>query len=104
MDIWLLLESNASIKFEPDLNALWNLFHRGPDDKDIYLSSDQKVGLAHSRFSIIDVSKNGHQPMQSSDRKLTIVFNGEIYNYKESRIFYTKMDRRRMEILILQLF
>ncbi len=104
------LESNASIKFEPDLECSLKLIsHRGPDDKDIYLSSDQKVGLAHSRLSIIDVSKNGHQPMQSSDKKLTIVFNGEIYNYKELKDFlykngYEKWDGDSDTEVILNMF
>ncbi len=54
-------------------------FHRGPDDGGIYCSGG--VGLGHRRLSIIDLD-GGHQPMKSHDGKVTIVFNGEIYNYK----------------------
>lgn len=54
------------------------IVHRGPDDVGIY--SNEKVDLAFRRLSIIDVD-NGHQPFQKQD--YTIVFNGEIYNYRE---------------------
>ncbi len=55
--------------------------HRGPDDEGFY--NKDCIGLAHRRLSIIDLSETGHQPMWSSDRSLVIVFNGEVYNYKE---------------------
>lgn len=57
--------------------------HRGPDDQGIKLILEQSsiIGLAHARLSIIDLSNGGHQPMQY--KHLTIVFNGEIYNYLE---------------------
>lgn len=57
--------------------------HRGPDDKGIY--NEGNVGLAHRRLSIIDLS-SGHQPMATEDGGLVIVFNGEIYNYRELRV------------------
>jgi asparagine synthase (glutamine-hydrolysing) len=59
------------------------LKHRGPDDDGVWWSSDGKVGFAHRRLSIIDLSNNGHQPMYKPDQGISIVFNGEIYNYKE---------------------
>lgn len=58
--------------------------HRGPDDKGIYFDKEKGVGLVHRRLSIIDL-QSGHQPMNSSDDNCVIVFNGEIYNYKELR-------------------
>lgn len=61
------------------------LSHRGPDDAGEWWSSDGRVGLAHRRLSIIDLSPSGHQPMQSEDGALTIVFNGEIYNFQDLR-------------------
>ena len=63
------------------------MFHRGPDDGGIwqYHSQDQYIGLAHRRLSILDLSEKGHQPMQSQDEKYTIVYNGEIYNFREIR-------------------
>jgi len=56
------------------------LIHRGPDGSGEYF--DEKVGLAHRRLSILDMSTLGVQPMFYMDRYV-IVFNGEIYNYKE---------------------
>lgn len=59
--------------------------HRGPDDDGIYENHNNKVGLVHSRLSIQDLSPLGHQPMLSSDGKVVLVFNGEIYNFQELR-------------------
>lgn len=57
--------------------------HRGPDDAGIKWFADASSGLAHRRLSIIDLSPAGHQPMSNEAGDLWIVFNGEIYNYKE---------------------
>ncbi len=57
--------------------------HRGPDDSGVYLGNG--VGLAFRRLSIIDLSPAGHQPMWSKDKSIAIIFNGEIYNYRELR-------------------
>lgn len=64
------------------------LKHRGPDDhgEEIYSISDGwTVGFGQRRLSIMDLSVNGHQPMHSRDKRVSIVFNGEIYNFKELR-------------------
>lgn len=61
------------------------LSHRGPDHQGVWLNADSNVGLCHRRLSIIDLSSNGNQPMQYSDGRFTIVYNGEIYNYLELR-------------------
>ena len=58
---------------------------RGPDGKGEWYSSDNRVGLGHRRLSIIDLSNNAAQPMESKDGQLVISFNGEIYNYQELR-------------------
>lgn len=57
--------------------------HRGPDNEGIKWFDETNSGLGHRRLSIIDLSTLGNQPMSSSDNKLWIVFNGEIYNYKQ---------------------
>ena len=57
--------------------------HRGPDDRGVELLEGDTVGLGHNRLSIIDLSKAGHQPMSNAGGGLTIVFNGEVYNYLE---------------------
>jgi asparagine synthase (glutamine-hydrolysing) len=59
--------------------------HRGPDNKGTYIDSLSKVGLGHNRLSIIDLSPAGRQPMSNYDGSLQLVFNGEIYNYRELR-------------------
>lgn len=64
------------------------LVHRGPDDAGYEIFNDgiANVGLGHRRLSIIDLSPLGHQPMFSDDKNYAIVFNGEVYNYKEIQI------------------
>jgi asparagine synthase (glutamine-hydrolysing) len=57
--------------------------HRGPDHQ-AYWSADQ-VGLAHQRLSILDLSPSGHQPMWDERKRVVLIFNGEIYNYRELR-------------------
>jgi len=59
--------------------------HRGPDDIGTIFCGEPAIGLAHTRLSILDLSSAGHQPMVSTDRRYTLVFNGEIYNYLELR-------------------
>lgn len=59
------------------------LRHRGPDDEGFYIKGD--VGLTHKRLSIIDLSKNAHQPMSNENDTVWLVFNGEIYNFQELR-------------------
>ena len=71
--------------------------HRGPDDEGIHV--EPGVGLGMRRLSIIDLS-TGHQPIHNEDRTIWVVFNGEIYNYRELRTeleraghcFYTSSD------------
>ncbi len=61
------------------------LRHRGPDDSGIWISADARVGLAHTRLSIIDLTHAGHQPMTNESDDVRLVFNGEIYNFRELR-------------------
>jgi asparagine synthase (glutamine-hydrolysing) len=64
---------------------------RGPDGAGLWIDSVRRVGLGHRRLSIIDISDAGHQPMLLPGKNLVIVFNGEIYNYRELR---TGLERK----------
>jgi asparagine synthase (glutamine-hydrolysing) len=54
---------------------------RGPDSSGQWTHQNQKLGLAHQRLSIVDLTSAGDQPMLSKEHGLVIVFNGEIYNH-----------------------
>lgn len=69
---------------EARINAMNNsIIHRGPDAGNFFI--DDKIALGHRRLSIIDTSENANQPMHSNSKRWTVVFNGEIYNFKEIR-------------------
>jgi len=73
--------------FEPQLldQMSATLTHRGPDDSGIWVDAESRLGLAHRRLSIIDLSARGHQPMWDATGQVVIVFNGEIFNFKDLR-------------------
>src|SRR5271169_6566017 len=64
--------------------------HRGPDDAGEWYSPDSRIGLAHRRLAIIDLSPLGRQPMHDDSGQLVIVFNGEIYNFRDLRKYLEK--------------
>src|SRR6185437_13521969 len=75
-------------RHRPNLDAaLQKMCRRGPDDQ----GSERmpvfagELGLGHRRLSVIDLSSGGHQPMYSADRRFSLVYNGEIYNYEALR-------------------
>lgn len=74
------------VPFQEGLDCL---IHRGPDDKGSnaieFLDLESTLILGQTRLSIIDLSSSGHQPLFSHDKRYVIVFNGEIYNYRELR-------------------
>ena len=76
-------DHNLSIEsFQKTINTLE---HRGPDDAGNWADLDKKLFLGHRRLSVLDTSKSGSQPMQSSNKRYVIVYNGEIYNHLEIR-------------------
>ena len=79
-DLDLVASSKDSLKLATKI-----ISHRGPDDIGIFLDDNIPIGLGHTRLSIQDLSQLGHQPMSSKDAEVTIVFNGEIYNFKDLR-------------------
>lgn len=72
----------ADIDLDLLSNMAFTLLHRGPDEQSTW--AEPGIGLAHTRLSIIDV-QGSHQPMHSADGAWIIVFNGEIFNYRELR-------------------
>jgi asparagine synthase (glutamine-hydrolysing) len=69
--------------------------HRGPDDAGIWLGEDREPAFGHRRLSIIDLSEAGRQPMVSSDGRIVITYNGEVYNYQQMRS--ALLEERRVE-------
>lgn len=59
--------------------------HRGPDDHDVWVDATSGVAFGHRRLAIVDLSVEGRQPMVSENGELVIIFNGEIYNFRELR-------------------
>ena len=70
------------------------LSHRGPDAEGLWFSADGRTGLAHRRLSIIDLTEAADQPMVAVERRHVLVFNGEIYNYRELSRELAKLGHR----------
>ena len=93
----LSMQTNIS---ERDVRSMLPpLQHRGPDGHGVYLNPGRRIGLGHTRLSIIDLA-GGAQPMHNEDSSVWVTFNGEIFNYLELRAdlikhghcFYTDSD------------
>ena len=70
-----------------------SLEHRGPDDQGLFIENN--IGLGHRRLSILDVSAAGHQPFLSENGRYIMVYNGEIYNFKD---FYPELKSDGFDI------
>lgn len=89
--------SDAGVREEDIREMMESIAHRGPDDEGFYISGS--LGLGFRRLSIIDLN-TGHQPMSDREGTIWVVFNGEIYNFKDLReelkthghVFRTKSD------------
>ena len=78
-------DSAAEVDSNELLRMREQMVKRGPDGAGLWLSDDNRIGLAHRRLAIIDLTDDAAQPMVSADGRFHIVFNGEIYNYRELR-------------------
>jgi len=83
--IWSLDPRGPLVDRDELLRIRDSMAARGPDGSGEWISPDRRVGLAHRRLAIIDLSPTGAQPMASADGRAVITFNGEIYNYRELR-------------------
>ena len=80
------VSSLSSFRFELK-DQLSIIAHRGPDDAGVYYSKRNDAQLSQVRLSIIDTSSAGHQPMFDDSGRYVMVYNGEIYNFRELRIY-----------------
>jgi asparagine synthase (glutamine-hydrolysing) len=79
----------SSRKYNNDL-IITSLNHRGPDSKGFFNenSGEKLINFFHNRLSIVDLSDRGNQPMTDENGEIVLIFNGEIYNYKELKEKY----------------
>ena len=77
--------TNTTLNESTLLDMADQLLTRGPDSSGIWLDASAKIGLAHRRLAIVDLSAAGHQPMSSGSDRYVITYNGEIYNTSEIR-------------------
>src|SRR5947209_3114319 len=70
------------------------LAHRGPNDSGTYVHG--RIALGHRRLSVIDLTRNGRQPMSNEDQSVWIVFNGEIYNFRELKRSFRLAEKRHV--------
>jgi asparagine synthase (glutamine-hydrolysing) len=87
--------SNFQVTADYLLRMRETMVHRGPDGAGLWISPDRRLGLAHRRLAIIDLSDAAAQPMSNGDGSLQIVFNGEIYNHAEIRRELEELGSRR---------
>ena len=84
--VGLYLDNNFNLEARRLISILNNmtniLSHRGPDHKDLYINENEKLAFGFQRLSIIDLKSSANQPMISKNKDWVIIFNGEIYNYK----------------------
>ncbi len=98
-------------KANKELNPIWiqqmtdAIAHRGPDAEGHYVSAKKDLALGHRRLSIIDLSSSANQPMYSACGNYVMVFNGEIYNYKELAAKYKLNTKTSSDSeVVLELF
>lgn len=83
--LYAFMESNGTVDCEELVRMRDAMTRRGPDGEGIWYDGQRRIGLAHRRLAIIDLSAAAAQPMTDKLNGLVCVFNGEIYNYRELR-------------------
>ena len=92
------------INLQSDILKMTEVMHRGgPDNSGVYVNGS--LALGHRRLSLIDLSSDGHQPMMSTDERYVLIYNGEIYNFKELKselinLGYTFKSTSDTEVLL----
>jgi asparagine synthase (glutamine-hydrolysing) len=81
----LTFESGGSVRADVLISMRDRLVHRGPDDEGLFVAPGGRAGLGFRRLRIIDLSAAANQPMPNEDGTIRVVFNGEIYNFRELR-------------------
>lgn len=98
--IFAFADAAAPVDRQALLKMRDHMSNRGPDSAGDWIGKESRIGLAHRRLSIIDLSDRAHQPMTSADGKIVISYNGEIYNFREladslaatGHVFRTRSD------------
>ena len=83
--IFAYKQSAPPVSVDELLRIREHMVARGPDGSGNWMSPDKRIGLAHRRLAVIDLSDSGAQPMATANGRFRITFNGEIYNYRELR-------------------
>src|SRR5476651_727450 len=74
----------SSLDLDGDILKMRDSMHRGgPDDAGIYVNQSLHLAFGHRRLSLLDLSPAGHQPMFDAGGRISIIFNGEVYNFQE---------------------
>ena len=79
-----VFSDKGNLNMETLEKATATLYHRGPDGRRVWMSEDRKIGLGHTRLSIIDL-EGGDQPLKNEDGSIHAVVNGEIYDFERIR-------------------
>lgn len=86
------IDKNKSINILSDMLEIQS--YRGPDDSGVYFDEKSGIHFGHNRLSIQDLSSHGHQPFVSDCENYVIVFNGEVYNFKNIRVELEELGYR----------
>ncbi|CAN5581578.1 asparagine synthase (glutamine-hydrolyzing) [soil metagenome] len=87
-----IIKRTSTAEYDMIARMTDRMHHRGPDAEGIFL--DGNLGLGHRRLSILDLSTEGTQPMTTENGNSVLVFNGEVYNFKEIRTDLQNLGRR----------